>query len=258
MYSRVQSSRLYQQIVDQIEALILEGKLHPGDQLPSERELAEQFSVSRTAVHEAVKALSEKVLVAIEGGRGTFITQGVSKALRRSLGWIVQSGEGNPLANLVQVRTILEPEIAAIAAEVASEQDLESLERAVNVMDFALTNADVYVEADLEFHLALARATQNRLIPTLIDPIVDLLGNSGKVFSWCKVALSADSFTTNQFWTRSRSAIPQQRSKPCKHIWRRCATIPMRRKPCPATAILIRQVEEANSHRRTWSLAVKK
>jgi len=180
VYSRVQSSRLYQQIVDQIEALILEGKLHPGDQLPSERELAEQFSVSRTAVREAVKTLSEKGLVAVEIGRGTFITQGVSKALRRSLGWIVQSGEGNPLADLVQVRTILEPEIAAIAAEMASEQDLENLERVVSIMDSALTNADVYVEADLEFHLALARATQNRLIPTLIDPIVDLLREQRK------------------------------------------------------------------------------
>ncbi len=180
MYSRVQSSRLYQQIVDQIETLILEGKLRPGDQLPSERELAEQFSVSRTAVREAVKALNEKGLVTIESGRGTFITQGVTKALRRSLDWIVQSGEGNPLADLVQVRSILEPEIAAIAAEMASEADLAALEHAVGVMESALSNADVYVEADLEFHLALAKATQNRLIPTLIDPIVDLLREQRK------------------------------------------------------------------------------
>ena len=180
MYSPVQSSRLYQQIVDQIETLILEGKLRPGDQLPSERELAEQFNVSRTAVREAVKALSEKGLVQIEIGRGTFITQGVSKALRRSLGWIVQSGEGNPLADLVQVRSILEPEIAALAAEMANDQDIEHLEHAVSIMDTALDDADVYVEADLEFHLALATATQNRLIPTLIDPIVDLLREQRK------------------------------------------------------------------------------
>lgn len=180
MYSRIQSSRLYQQIVDQIEALILEGKLRPGDQLPSERELAEQFNVSRTAVREAVKALNEKGLVAIEIGRGTFITQGVSKALRRSLDWIVQSGGGNTLTDLVQVRSILEPEIAALAAEMASVEDIEGLQHAVTVMDSALSNADVYVEADLEFHLALAKATQNTLIPTLIDPIVDLLREQRK------------------------------------------------------------------------------
>ena len=175
MYSRIQFSRLYEQIVEQIEQLILDGKLHPGDQLPSERELAEQFNVSRTAVREAVKALREKGLVEIEAGRGTFITHGVSKALRHSLDWMVRSGDGNRLADLVQVRYILEPEIAALAAEMATDSDIESLERLVTVMDDAMASADVYVEADLEFHLALAGATQNQLIPTLIDPIVDLL-----------------------------------------------------------------------------------
>ncbi len=180
MYSPVQSSRLYEQIVEQIERLILDGKLRPGDQLPSERELAEQFSVSRTAVREAVKALREKGLVEIETGRGTFITHSVSKAFRRSLGWMVRSGAGSRLADLVQVRAILEPEIAALAAEMATGADIECLERAVDVMDSAIENADVYVEADLEFHLALAGATQNQLIPTLIDPIVDLLREQRK------------------------------------------------------------------------------
>lgn len=180
MYSRIQSSRLYEQIVEQIEQLILDGKLHPGDQLPSERELAEQFDVSRTAVREAVKALREKGLVEIETGRGTFITHGVSKALRRSLDWMVRSGDGNRLADLVQVRNILEPEIAALAAEMATGSDIERLEQAVNIMDSALDDADVYVEADQVFHLALASATQNQLIPTLIDPIVDLLREQRK------------------------------------------------------------------------------
>src|SRR5512134_999370 len=155
LYSRVQLSRLYEQIVEQIEQLILDGKLNPGDQLPSERELAEQFNVSRTAVREAVKALREKGLVEIEAGRGTFITHGVSKALRHSLDWMVRSGDGNRLADLVQVRYILEPEIAALAAEMATELDIERLEHAVSVMDSAMDSADVYVEADLEFHLAL-------------------------------------------------------------------------------------------------------
>src|SRR5262249_11393136 len=146
----IRSSRLYEQIVEQIEKLILDGKLRPGDQLPSERELAERFSVSRTAVREAVKALREKGLVEIETGRGTFITHGVSKALRQSLDWVMRSGEGNALADLVQVRDILEPEIAALAAEKASERDVRSLAQAVKVMDAAMDDADTYIEADLE------------------------------------------------------------------------------------------------------------
>jgi GntR family transcriptional repressor for pyruvate dehydrogenase complex len=180
MYSRISSSRLYEQIVKQIEALILDGKLHPGDQLPSERELAEQFAVSRTAVREAVKTLREKGLVEIETGRGTFITASTSKTLRNTLDWMVKTGEGDHKADLVQVRAILEPEIAAIAASMATEDDIADLQNAVDAMDAALDSADDYIEADLEFHLALANATQNRLIPTLIDPIVDLLREQRK------------------------------------------------------------------------------
>jgi len=176
VYSRIQSSRLYEQIVEQIEALILADKLRTGDQLPSERELAEQFNVSRTAVREAIKALREKGLVEIQSGRGTFITRDEDRTFRNSLGWVVK-GRGSRLAELVQVRDILEPEIAAIAAEQATAEDLQKLDEAVRVMDQALADqdADAFIETDLDFHLALAHATRNTLIPILLDPIVDLL-----------------------------------------------------------------------------------
>ncbi len=85
MYKAVRSARLYEQIVQQIEASIVKGTLKPGDQLPAERELAVQFAVSRTAVREAVKALREKGLVEAYSGRGTFITNGTSQAIRLSL-----------------------------------------------------------------------------------------------------------------------------------------------------------------------------
>ena len=74
MYKVVQTSRLYEQIVQQIEDSILKGQLKEGEQLPAERELAQQFGVSRTAVREAVKTLREKGLVEAYAGRGTFVT----------------------------------------------------------------------------------------------------------------------------------------------------------------------------------------
>lgn len=178
MYSTIQLSRLYEQIVKQIQNRMAEGLLHPGEQLPSERELAIQFGVSRTAVREAVKALREKGLVEIRPGRGTFVTDiaaSTSGVVRDSLSLMLRSGLSNGLADLVQVRTMLEPEIAASAAAMASEEDIWTLQEAVEIMDRAFDNAVVFVEADLEFHLALAKATQNRLIPVLIDPIMDLL-----------------------------------------------------------------------------------
>jgi GntR family transcriptional repressor for pyruvate dehydrogenase complex len=175
VYKTVRSSRLYEQIVKQIEDSVLKGVLKPGDQLPAERELAEQFGVSRTAVREAIKALTEKGLVESYSGRGTFITNGTSHAIRQSLDLIMRIGQAEGSSHLAEVRDILEPEIAALAAARAEEQHLESLRQAVNVMDASRQDADAFIEADLDFHLALAEAAANPLILSLIDSIVGLL-----------------------------------------------------------------------------------
>lgn len=178
MYQPIQSERLYEQIVDQIERRILAGDLKIGDQLPAERELAEQFAVSRTAVREAIKTLREKGLVEIRLGRGTFVTSGAAGAVRRSLGLLLKTENG--FVNLEEVREILEPEIAALAATRISEEYITAMTEAVETMDTALDNVEIFVEADLDFHLALAEATQNPIIPSLMDSIIDLLREQRK------------------------------------------------------------------------------
>jgi GntR family transcriptional regulator, transcriptional repressor for pyruvate dehydrogenase complex len=175
VYRQVRTSRLYEQIVQQIEESILKGALKPGDQLPAERELAQRFGVSRTAVREAVKALREKGLVEAYSGRGTFITDGTSQAVRQSLDLMVKIGQPEGSTHLAEVRAILEPEIAALAASRAQESDLTTMREAVAVMDRAQQDPDAYIEADLDFHLALAEAAANPLILSLIDSIVGLL-----------------------------------------------------------------------------------
>src|SRR5579863_1981380 len=158
VYKLVRTSRLYEQIVHQIEESIVKGALKAGDQLPAERELAQRFGVSRTAVREAVKALREKGLVEAYSGRGTFITDGTSQAVRQSFDLMVKIGQPEGSTDLAEVRSILEPEIAALAAERAQDSDRATLREAVAVMDRALKDADAYIEADLDFHLALAEA----------------------------------------------------------------------------------------------------
>ncbi len=180
MYVPIQSERLYERIVSQIEQRIESGELKIGDQLPPERELADQFAVSRTAVREAVKALRQKGLVEIRPGRGTFITNGASDTIRNSLGMLMKMGATKGSGNLVEVREILEPEIAALAATRITGEYISAMQDAVNVMDTALDNVDVFVEADLDFHLALAEGTQNPYIPILMDSIIDLLREQRK------------------------------------------------------------------------------
>jgi GntR family transcriptional regulator, transcriptional repressor for pyruvate dehydrogenase complex len=174
VYKTVRTSRLYEQIVQQIEESVLKGALKPGDQLPAERELAERFGVSRTAVREAVKALREKGLVEAYSGRGTFITNGTSQAIRQSLDLMTRIGPDGS-THLAEVRAILEPEIAALAASRAEEQHLATMREAVAVMDRAIGDADAFIEADLDFHLSLAEAAANPVILSLIDSIVGLL-----------------------------------------------------------------------------------
>src|SRR6266849_9653996 len=175
VYKLVRTSRLYEQIVQQIEESILKGALKPGDQLPAERELAQRFGVSRTAVREAVKALREKGLVEAFTGRGTFITDGTSQVIRQSLDLMTRIGQQEGSVHLSELRQMLEPQIAALAATRIEEQLLATMREAVVVMDRSLHDPDAYIEADLDFHLAMAEAVGNPLILSLLDSIVGLL-----------------------------------------------------------------------------------
>jgi GntR family transcriptional repressor for pyruvate dehydrogenase complex len=175
MYKVVRSSRLYPQIVQQIEDSILKGTLKSGDQLPSERELGLKFGVSRIAVREALKALHEKGLVESYSGRGTFITNGTSEAVRQSINLMMRIDQPDGSENLAEVRQILEPEIAALAVTRIQAPQLTLMREAYSVMNSALKDPDAYIEADLDFHLALAEAVENPLILALLDSIVGLL-----------------------------------------------------------------------------------
>jgi len=175
VYKLVRTSRLYEQIVQQIEESIVKGSLKPGDQLPAERELAQRFGVSRTAVREAVKALREKGLVEAYSGKGTFITDGTTQAVRQSLDLMVKIGQAEGQHHLAEVRAILEPEIAALAATRIQEPELVTMREAVAIMDRSGQDPDAYIEADLDFHLALAEGAANPLILSLLDSVVGLL-----------------------------------------------------------------------------------
>jgi GntR family transcriptional repressor for pyruvate dehydrogenase complex len=175
VYRVVKTSRLFEQIVQQVEDSILNNQLKPGDQLPAERDLAQRFGVSRTAVREAVKTLREKGLVEAYTGRGTFVTNGTSQAIRQSLDLMIRINQQEGSANLAELRQVLEPEIAALAAPRIEEQLLSTMREAVVIMDRNLHDPDAYVEADLDFHLALAEAVGNPLILSLLDSIVGLL-----------------------------------------------------------------------------------
>ena len=135
VYRVVKTSRLYEQIVKQVEESILSGQLKPGDQLPAERDLAQSFGVSRTAVREAVKTLREKGLVEAFSGRGTFVTNGTSHAIRQSLDLMIRINQQEGSAHLAELRLVLEPEIAGLAASRIDGQLLGTMREMLAIME---------------------------------------------------------------------------------------------------------------------------
>jgi GntR family transcriptional repressor for pyruvate dehydrogenase complex len=175
MYTPIRSERLFQDIVRQIEERILRGELCPGDRLPTERELAVQFGVSRTAVREAARALAQKGLLEMRPGRGTFVVDQTSRMARETLSLLLRYRPANGLHELLEVRELFEPEIAALAAERVTSEELEALQSLVAHMDRSLSDIESFVAADDDFHRLLVQSSGNSLMVRVFEPIVDLL-----------------------------------------------------------------------------------
>lgn len=178
---KVTRKRLYEQVVRHIQEMILGGELQPGDQLPPERQLAEQLGVSRTVIREAVKTLQQMGLVKVLTGSGTFVSQIEPETVSESIGLLIQQSISS-FDHLAEVRRMLETEIAALAAERASSEHIEAMEETIRWMEdaAALGNdhpdwTERFIEADLAFHNVLVEAAQNPLLPVLLEPVTEQL-----------------------------------------------------------------------------------
>lgn len=183
MYSKVTKltrNRLSEQVAIEIENLIMEGKLNPGDQLPTELEFAEQFGASRTVIREAVKVLSAKGLVTTQSGKGTFVTALGPDTLSVPMRLFFRMGE-NAYEDLQEVRETLEPRIAVLAAQRAIPEDLDQMRVALDRMREHVGNMPEFIAADRDFHVALATATRNRMFLVLVDSIVGALQDEMRV-----------------------------------------------------------------------------
>ena len=126
MLKAVKKTRIYEDVVSQIHELITDGRLKAGDQLPSERELAETFKVSRTSVREALRALETQGLMVTRTGMGTFVADLPTESLVELLAKLLIEAK-DALADIFEMRKLIEPQIAALAAERASKSDIEGM-----------------------------------------------------------------------------------------------------------------------------------
>ncbi len=167
---------LAQRVEHELERLILESRLGPGDRLPSERELATQFGVSRTVVREAVRALAAKQLVDVSVGRGTVVRAPSPQSAAESMKLLLQMQSGSAEIDKVgEVRHTVENQIAALAAERRTAEDLARLRAILADNREHSDDPEIYIKSDVAFHAALARATQNELFVIILDSLVEVM-----------------------------------------------------------------------------------
>lgn len=158
-------------VADQIVQLIIDRDLKSGDKLPNEFKLAESLSVGRGTVREAVRLLISRNVLEIRRGKGTFVSKrpGVSGD---PLGFAFLKDKHKLIWDLVEIRLILEPEMAAIAARNAKESDIKKMNQLCEeILVLAADNDKSYINLDVELHICIAKCTNNIVMPKLI-PII--------------------------------------------------------------------------------------
>lgn len=153
-----------------VKSMIIQREMKPGDRLPTEKELAELFDVSRSTLREAMKVLRAENVVEIRQGSGTFVSAGTGIG-EDPLGLHFTDQE-QLLQNLFEVRMLIEPQIAGLAVQRATPQDIQNLERLVEEMEWNETRSAATAELDVQFHTAVAQCSHNDVLVRVV-PIIN-------------------------------------------------------------------------------------
>lgn len=182
---QIERKRLADQVADQLMELIADGRLKPGDRLPSELELMKQFQVGRSSIREAIGALSLIGLITVKPGQGTHVADFSAEGIGKRIGLIGIGRE--KISELVEARIELECAIVRLAAERATEVDLAEIRSKHEKLKMALSKDDEPITSDLEFHLAVARSCHNsvliRFLMELRQPIYHWMKQKAK-YDW--------------------------------------------------------------------------
>ncbi len=190
MFKPVKTKKIYEEIVEQIKQLIVDGKLQPGDKISSERELAETLGVSRASIREAFSALEMMGVITIKPGEGSFVREVSYEGMLEPLSFLLHADLDN-MMQLLEVRKILEVEIADLAAQRATPEDIENIRLALNRMVEEVNAGEIGDLADADFHYAVVKASHNPILLKLINTISDLM-NSTFRFSRQKLFMSSN------------------------------------------------------------------
>lgn len=168
---------LSEKIEDAIVNAIRQGKLSAGEKLPTESELCKQFSVSRTAVREAISKLTARGLITVRKGSGTYVSEISINQAQQALNLFFElSTQPNLVFDTISARRMIEPSIAAFAAKVRKQEDVDYLEQ--NLADMIacdIEDLDKEAELDNAFHSGIIKSTGNQVLNLLMRPVYNLM-----------------------------------------------------------------------------------
>jgi DNA-binding FadR family transcriptional regulator len=164
-FQAVATQRLYEQVAGQVTDLVARGEFKPGDRLPPERDLAKLLGVSRPTVREAMIALEIAGLVEVRVGAGAFVTD---KAGANGVNGRLFEGVGSSPLELIAARRTIEPEVAALAAQLATPEEIAAIAETVTMIAAAPDTA-AHRAADHKFHLRIGLASHNNILTTIVD-----------------------------------------------------------------------------------------
>ncbi|MGB0036517.1 MAG: FadR/GntR family transcriptional regulator [Candidatus Acidiferrales bacterium] len=176
-FEAVRKTKVYEKISEQIQRLIRDGLLKPGDKLPPERELAEMFQVSRSSLRDAIRSLELIGLVEPRQGEGTVVRDITADSLVNPLAGMLRH-KRELVSELLDLRRMIEPPLAGRAALNATSAEINELEDILRRQKEKVDAGELAIEEDSEFHYAIAKAARNSVVMKVLDVNMDLLRES--------------------------------------------------------------------------------
>jgi GntR family transcriptional repressor for pyruvate dehydrogenase complex len=169
----VERTKLTASVFEQLLSYVVRGTWKPGDRIPPERELCQQLGIARTSLREALKAMELVGMLDSRVGDGTFVCPR-SEFLSRPLLWAFTGTDNEELQEIMEARTIIEENLASLAATRASSEQIEEIGRAVQFMRDSIARGESILEADMAFHLAVSGSAQNHVLRNAVHLLRNL------------------------------------------------------------------------------------
>lgn len=173
------ADRLSVQVAERLAAAIQQGQLQPGDKLPTEAKLVEQFQVSRTVVREALSRLKSIGLIESHQGSGIYVN---AHPVFQPLNFDAKhAASREAVIQIVEVRRALEAECAGLAAAKRTDKDVRDIQKALDLLDKAVARGHDGAEEDVKFHRAIAKAAGNPFLISTLDYLSQFLREGTRV-----------------------------------------------------------------------------